>query len=203
MALVITPEANIPLPFDTTTEEVRDFVDRARFAVNTIKELQKAGLIVEQTEDDIKKAREAFQTQTVVPTQQTLGTLLHLDTMLSEYDRSLVNSAVRLKHYVTNQLLAESANPDPKIKIKALELLGKIGDVGLFAQKVEVTHSVKPTKEIEAAIMERLSKYENTIDMIPDSVVKTQRLDAELRDVQDAELVVPEEFSITDLENEI
>jgi hypothetical protein len=203
MALVITPEANIPLPFDTTTEEVRDFVDRARFAVNTIKELQKAGLIVEQTEDDIKKAREAFQTQTVVPTQQTLGTLLHLDTMLSEYDRSLVNSAVRLKHYVTNQLLAESANPDPKIKIKALELLGKIGDVGLFAQKVEVTHSVKPTKEIEAAIMERLSKYENTIDMIPDSVVKTQRLDAELRDVQDAELVVPKEFSITDLENEI
>jgi hypothetical protein len=203
MALVITPEANIPLPFDTTTEEVRDFVDRARFAVNTIKELQKAGLIVEQTEDDIKKAREAFQTQTVVPTQQTPGTLLHLDTMLSEYDRSLVNSAVRLKHYVTNQLLAESANPDPKIKIKALELLGKIGDVGLFAQKVEVTHSVKPTKEIEAAIMERLSKYENTIDMIPDSVVKTQRLDAELRDVQDAELVVPKEFSITDLENEI
>ena len=208
MALVITPEANIPLPFDTTSDEVKEFVDRAKYAVNTIKALQKAGLVVEKTDLDIQKAHEAFANQSVTPINETPGTLLQLDAMLTEYDKSLINSAVRIKHYVTNQLLAESANPDPKIKIKALELLGKIGDVGLFAQKVEVTHSVRPTKEIEAAIMDRLAKYEHLVEVVPDSVVKTQQLDDELKNVQDAELVettkvVPNEFSISDIANEI
>ena len=40
---------------------------------------------------------------------------------------------------VTNKLLLESENDDPRIRIRALELLGKISDVGLFAEKSRVT----------------------------------------------------------------
>ena len=36
---------------------------------------------------------------------------------------------------VTNKLVLESENPDPRIRMRALELLGKISDVGLFSEK--------------------------------------------------------------------
>ena len=137
MALVITPEANIPLPFDTTSDEVKEFVDRARIAVNTITARESAGAKVEVTEEDTFESHKLFTgAKPLNIVQESAGTIKHLDFMLTEYDKGLINAAHRLRNYVTNRLLEESNNADPKIKIKALELLGKIGDVGLFTERV-------------------------------------------------------------------
>lgn len=210
MPLVITPEAGIPLPFDVTPDEVTAFRDRARIAVNTIKVFTENGAKVEITDEDTFESHKLFMEEKPLRVlEETPGTLLHLDVMLTEYDKGLINSATRLKHYVTNRLLEESNNPDSKIKIKALELLGKIGDVGLFNDKVEVVHTIKTSKEIEQAIMGRLEKYMGAIDVVPDEVVKVQALDRELqeaelieqdKEAQEAKPFVPQEFSITDIE---
>ena len=39
MPIVIEPESGIPFPFDTTPEEITQFRDRAKAAVETIKEI--------------------------------------------------------------------------------------------------------------------------------------------------------------------
>jgi hypothetical protein len=42
--------------------------------------------------------------------------------------------------------------------MKALELLGKISDVGLFTEKTEITMRHRPTEELEQLLRERLTK---------------------------------------------
>lgn len=213
MALVITPEANIPLPFDTTPDEIKSFVDRARVAVNTIKALEAAGAVIEVTDEDHFEAGRMFTgAAPLVITSTSAGTIKQLDVMLTEYDKGLINAAHRLRNYVTNRLLEESNSPDPKIKIKALELLGKIGDVGLFTERIEVTHTIKSSKEIEEQIMQRLEKYMGDVEVVPDEKVKLQRLEEELENAkiieEEAEELadnpfVPNEFSMSDLKDEI
>jgi hypothetical protein len=82
----------------------------------------------------------------------------HLGALLSEYDKVVVQSAGQLRTYVTNKLLMETQHPDARIRMKSLELLGKISDVGLFTDKTEVTMRHKPTEELEQLLRERLTR---------------------------------------------
>lgn len=84
--------------------------------------------------------------------------VVYLQSLLSEYDRVVVKSAAQLRTYVTNKLIAESDNSDPRIRMRSLELLGKISDVGLFTDKTEVTMRHRPTEELEQLLRERLTK---------------------------------------------
>jgi hypothetical protein len=83
---------------------------------------------------------------------------------LDEYDKVVVQSANQLRTYVTNKLIVDSANPDPRVRLKCYELLGKISDVGLFTDKTEVTMRHRPTEELEQLLRERLMK---TLDAEP------------------------------------
>jgi hypothetical protein len=78
--------------------------------------------------------------------------------LLNEYDKVVVKSASQIRTYVTNKLIAETANPDPRIRMKSLELLGKISDVGLFTDKTEITMRHRPTEELEQLLRERLTR---------------------------------------------
>jgi hypothetical protein len=86
------------------------------------------------------------------------GVIVHVAALLNEYDRTVVKSAAQLRTYVTNKLILESDNQDPRIRIKSLELLGKISDVGLFTDKTEITMRHRPTEELEQMLRERLTK---------------------------------------------
>jgi hypothetical protein len=93
---------------------------------------------------------------------------VYLQSLLNEYDKIVIKSAAQLRTYVTNKLLAETANPDPRIRLKSLELLGKVSDVGLFTDKTEITMRHRPTEELEQLLRERLTK------VIEGDVVPTQ-----------------------------
>lgn len=112
------------------------------------------------SDDDMSTARSVFMgTQNATDLDlSSPGTVVHLKAILSEYDTKVVESAVQLRTYITNKLLLESAHSDPRIRIKALELLGKISDVGLFTEKAEITLRHRPTEELEQMLRERLSK---------------------------------------------
>lgn len=84
--------------------------------------------------------------------------VVYLQSLLSEYDKTVVKSAAQLRTYVTNKLLAETANADPRIRLKSLELLGKVSDVGLFTDKTEITMRHRPTEELEQLLRERLTR---------------------------------------------
>ena len=84
--------------------------------------------------------------------------ITHLGALLQEYDHLVVKSAAQLRTYITNKLILESANPDPRIRLKSLEMLGKISDVGLFTDKTEITMRHRPTEELEQLLRERLTR---------------------------------------------
>ena len=68
---------------------------------------------------------------------------------------------MQLRHLVTNKLIIESENPDARTRMRALELLGKISDVGLFAEKSEVTITHQTTDDIKDRLRSKLAKLVN------------------------------------------
>jgi hypothetical protein len=64
-------------------------------------------------------------------------------------------------------LLAECG--DPKIELKALELLGKHSDIGLFTERSEITVHHTTSQSLENSIKERIKRLLNTdvIDVTP------------------------------------
>jgi hypothetical protein len=166
MPIVVTPESGIPLPFDTTPEEIVQFRERAKAAVETIKEIISLGGEVEVTEEDRRTARDAVGSNSIKITEQNAGSLVHLEAILSEYDRDLLNSVTRLRSYVTNKLLIETTDEDPKVRLKALELLGKTAGVGLFSDRLEVNVTHRTIDQIDNELENLLEKYMGPVEIV-------------------------------------
>jgi hypothetical protein len=114
----------------------------------------------EMSEDDENRARDLFETARV-PTKyekQLPGVMRKLNAMLDEYDHMIIDDAQQVRTYVTNRLLEESSDDDPKIRMRALELLGKISDVGLFSERQEVTVKHQSTEELEDLLRNKLTR---------------------------------------------
>ena len=174
--MLIVPEQHVPV-VDAVSLSAIPMLERARLACNTAREL--FGDAPEPSEDDKTRAREAFKAFTdaggvKAPSMSVVATypnasLVYLDRMLSEYDHELINSAVRIREYTKNKLLVESENPDGKIRIRALELLGKMKDVGLFTDRVEVTHKTKTDAELEEELHKKLERYMGSALVVEDA----------------------------------
>ena len=98
--------------------------------------------------------------------------------MLKDYDNQFVADAAQLRQVVTNKLLDLAGCGDPRIEIKAAEMLGKISDVGLFSEKTEITVTYNSVSDIDAAIKDKIRKMMkmHAIDVAPIDI----DLDAEL-----------------------
>jgi hypothetical protein len=105
------------------------------------------------------------------------GVVAHLAGLLQEYDHVVVKSAVQLRTYITNKLILDSDNADPRIRLKALEMLGKISDVGLFTDKSEITMRHRPTEELEQLLRERLTRVVEAGEFDPTPRSSPMRLD--------------------------
>ena len=179
MTLVVEPELGVKI--DKTTHSI-DLKDRMESAANTAKELGEHGLNVEPTKEDKdvaaklavayadnpeKTSKKATPKKVAVLTP---ASLILTDSILQEFGRSVVESSVQIRHLVTNKLLLETDNPDPRVRIRALELLGKISDVGLFAEKSEVTITHQSTDDIKEKLRSKLAKLVNPQDEVEDAI---------------------------------
>jgi hypothetical protein len=86
-------------------------------------------------------------------------TLTH--NILDEFAHAAVDRALQIRHLVTNKLIIESDNPDPRVRLRALELLGKVSDVGLFSERSEVVITHQSSSELEDKLR---SKLRNLMD---------------------------------------
>ena len=161
------PELSVPLP--EGREEVLSLYEKTAALFNTVEFMKEFGLDDTPTVEDEIKARATFHASVnsapdpsrLPATTQALttpGSVVHLKAILSEYDHVVVKSAVQIRTFVTNRLIEETTNPDAKIRMRALELLGKIGDVGLFVERTEITVKHKTTIELQSSIKERISR---------------------------------------------
>ena len=161
MPIVVEPETGIPFPFDTTPEEIADWRDKAKIAVDTIKELIALGGEVEVTEEDRVNARQAAVSDSapLKITEKNAGMLIHLEALLSEYDKDLLNVSTRLRSFITNKLILETADGDAKVRLKALELLGKVTNVGLFSERLEINVTHRTVEQVDQELEQILEKY--------------------------------------------
>jgi hypothetical protein len=92
------------------------------------------------------------------PTLYSLPVADRISNMLREYDNEYVADAAQLRLVVTNKLLDLASCGDPRIEIKATEMLGKISDVGLFSEKTEITVTYNNVSDLDAAIKDKVRK---------------------------------------------
>jgi hypothetical protein len=109
-----------------------------------------------------------------LPTKIPSGPLHQINNLLNAYDKRVVDDPAQIRYYATNRLLELTDDPDVKIRIKALELLGKVADVGLFADRTEITIKDKTTRDLEKELETYFSKYVQEVqpvEEIEDAVV--------------------------------
>ena len=188
MAIHIEPEAGVPM---RPAPDMKDLSVKTAAAAKTVEYLHANGLEVEANTEDKDTAAALAVAYAEDPTktskaatpkrvaQLTPATLLLTDRILKDFGHSVVKSATQVRHLVTNKLIEETENPDPRIRIRALELLGKISDVGLFAEKSEVTITHQTSDDLKDKLREKLARLVNPADEIEDAIM----LDGDIIDV--------------------
>lgn len=98
---------------------------------------------------------------------KTPAAVQHLVGMLTAYDWEFVHQARELRGYTVAKLLEECENPNANIRLKALGLLGKVTEVGLFTDKIEVKKTDLTDEEIDRKLKEKLAKFMGVQDAEP------------------------------------
>ena len=119
-------------------------------------------------------ARQSFAALTTgAPTEDAHALLTKLDTppavrhlvgMLTAYDWEFVQQAQQLRGYAVAKILEDCEHPTASIRLKALTLLGKVTEVGLFTEKIEVKKTDLTEAEIDAKLKEKLAKFMDVTD---------------------------------------
>lgn len=95
---------------------------------------------------------------------QTPAAVRHLTGMLTAYDWEFIHQAKEIRGYAVAKLLEECEHPNANIRLKALGLLGKVTEVGLFTDKIEVKKTDLSEDEVNAKLKEKLAKFMNVAD---------------------------------------
>jgi len=137
------------------------------------------------TSEDIAKTKELFQqhveqSKTLTPKQiEKSVTALKLEAMVTEYDHQVIKHAEQIRLLVTNKLLELADHRDGRIQLKAVELLGKIADVGMFVEKQEITIKQKSLEELEQQFKEKLGLLIEG-EIVGDKVVEHHELNTKM-----------------------
>jgi hypothetical protein len=97
------------------------------------------------------------------------GVALALSGYIGEYGKSVVATAVETRVLIHNRLLEISQCGDVKHELKAIELLGKMSDVGAFTEKSELVITHKSADDLQLAIKEKIQRllHSDIIDVEP------------------------------------
>lgn len=204
MTIEITPDAGVPI---TPEPKIVDLHERVQAAAATADLLEEHGLDTTPNAEDkdvaagltgayasnpevTSKTVNNSRAATITPAamQITRG-------ILDEFSHAVVTNATEIRRLVTNKLILESENADPRIRIRALELLGKITDVGLFTEKTEVTITHQSTEELRKSLREKFNRIlsrthgQEEEEEVPSEVV----IEGEVINVDDELGLKPEE----------
>jgi hypothetical protein len=84
--------------------------------------------------------------------------------MLTAYDWQFVEEAQRLRSMAVAKIVEETDHPDARIRLKALELLGKVTEVGLFTERISIKKEELSDDELNERIKEKLAQLQKTVD---------------------------------------
>jgi hypothetical protein len=142
--------------------------------------------VLEQAQENI--ARDAFKALVANPTQAKTAlsqvtlppAIQKIVGMLTAYDWAFVEQARELRGMAVAKIVEETDHPDARIRLKALELLGKVTEVGLFTERISVKKDDITDAELDEKIREKLAQLQKTVD-----AEATEIKDEDVEDVED------------------
>lgn len=175
MTIQITPDNAVMLPDNPEDDQPKNSREAVDVSSTTAMVLQELGMGFDMSPEDEKKAQELFKDlharnpKNLPAELNTPEVATKIGALLRAYDHQVVADALQLRTVITNKLILLADCGDPRFELKALELLGKIQDVGLFSEKSEVTIVHKTSEDLETAIRDKVRRliHSNTVDVEP------------------------------------
>ena len=90
----------------------------------------------------------------------------HLTGMLAAYDWEFIEMAQQLRGYTVAKILEETKSSNANVRLKALIALGKVTEVGLFTEQIEIKKTEMTDAEVEQRIKDKLAKFMGVIDVV-------------------------------------
>ena len=198
--MVLTPDMGVPL---LPQQPITDLYERVKATAHTADILAGLGMKIDppsNSDNDVaatlaasyaadpeKTSRAVSNTRAAT---MTPASLIQTRSILDEFGTAVVRHSVEIRHLVTNKLLIESENPDPRVRIRALELLGKISDVGLFTERSEVLITHQSTNDLRKKLRE---KFNRILDNDKPDVVDAVMVGGDVIDLDKELGIVPNE----------
>jgi hypothetical protein len=192
----VEPTAEHKLPFDLSDEQPKTHADAISVAVNTADLIDQLGGSIDFNYDDLNKAAELIKgnKKPNVPRHIAVsGEAKSASLLIKKFDFQAFSDAQQARNFITNKLISIADCGDTKLELKALELLGKHSDIGLFSERSEITVHHTSSSSLENSIKERIKRLLNTevTDITP-----LDDLDAQLGPAEAFTRVVEEEKDI-------
>jgi len=161
----LQPNAEHPLPFDMSDEQPKTHADSISIAVNTVDLINQLGGSIDYNNTDLQKAKELVLGENKSHTPKHISVPAEAaaaSAIIKRFDFQAFSDQLQARNFITNKLVQIADCGDTKAELKALELLGKISDVGLFTERSEITVHHTNSKSLEESIRERVKRLLNS-----------------------------------------
>jgi hypothetical protein len=196
----VEPSTEYPVPFDLSDEDFDSFADKLASVGNTAELLEQLGAPIESSKENLEEEAAlldaAIDNQKVTPLTKSLPAALGAAAFLRAYGQGRAMDANEVRTALTNKLLEIADCGEIKYELKAIELLGKHSDVGLFTDRSEINVNYNSPESLEKAITERVKRLLNAdvIDMKPLGMDLDEELgitDADFEEIYDEPVQEP------------
>jgi hypothetical protein len=197
----IEPSTNHPIPYSTDEDKPVTFMDEVAITSMTAELLEQLGAPLEVDEADFEREKKLIKDAIQDKKASALRTPMAATAargFLQEYGKSMAVDAAQVRVALTNKLLEIADCGDTKHELKAIELLGKHSDIGLFTERSEININYNSPDALEKAIKERVKRLLNAdiIDIIPlgmdlDEELGIAIIDGEFTEIEDEDVQEP------------
>jgi len=180
--LNIEPTAEHKVPFDLSDEQPKTHADSVAIAVNTVDFIEQLDGCIDYDNKSLEQASRLITGTEKTATPKTVsisGQAKAASVLIKEFDFSAFSDQLQARNFITNKLITLADSGDPKVELKALELLGKHSDIGLFTERSEITIHHTTSSSVENSIKGRIKRLMNAdvTDLKPNMMAELDELD--------------------------
>jgi hypothetical protein len=162
--LNIEPTAEHPIPFDLSDEQPKTHADSVAIAINTADLIEQLDGSLDYDDKALNQAGKLITGAEKSATPRTVsisGQAKAASVLIKQFDFQAFSDQLQARNFITNKLITLADSGDPKVELKALELLGKHSDIGLFTERSEITIHHTTSSSLENSIKERIKRLMN------------------------------------------
>ena len=187
--LNIEPTAEHKVPFDLSDEQPKTHADSVAIAVNTVDFIEQLDGCIDYDNKSLEQAGKLIVGTEKSATPKTVSVSSEAkaaSVLVKRFDFQAFGDQLQARNFITNKLITLADHGDPKVELKALELLGKHSDIGLFTERSEITIHHTTSSSLENSIKDRIKRLMNAdvTDLKPNMMDELDEIEAQKGSMQ-------------------